>query len=768
MAKRTGLAAWLRAGGTERVAAVLAQRPDVVAPPPAGLAELAERLSARASVLRVVDRLDRPCLQVVETLQLLGDGARRDDLERLHGGGPDLERALGRLVELALVWPDGTQWVRLAAAARSLTAAPHGLGERLRPLLTTLGAAAQRDLAERTGCPPGSDLHAYLVDPGRVRAVAVEAPPEVAGLLERLVRGSPRLPGVYRAHPLDTVFGPPEVRWLMERGLVFGSSWSTVDLPCEVALALRGPVALPLDPEPPSPLRGAVDVGAVDAAAGRAALAALDGVIRVVEACEATPVAQLKTGGVGVRELRRLAKLLRAQEADVRLWLELAAAAGLVAVAGAEVLPAEGFDGWRAADPAARLAVLLRAWWELPVVPSAPLRDIDGARPPALGPGLRGLGRVLRRAVLTELARGSAADATALWPLPAWRHPTLLGSTEMREEAGPATLAECTALGVVALGARSALAEALLAGADLAAAAVGLLPRPVGEVRLLPDLSAVVAGTPSSSLAGLLDRVAVRESRDTASTWRFTPASVRAALDAGETADGLRTALAAVSLGELPQPLVYLLRDVGRRHGRLQVRPLECAVVSEDEALLVEVAAHRALRACGLRPLAPTVLASGVPVERTLELLRDAGYAPVALDAGGALRLDLRRPPRAAQPPPVRRTSDAAPGPAPGALAALAATLLARDDGHTTRSSLTLHHVRRHSAELEPMEVLTLAHAVDRGLPVLIDYIDSGGIATRQVVEPVEFLPPMLVAWCRLQGDERSFMLDRIVAVSPA
>ena len=59
---------------------------------------------------------------------------------------------------------------------------------------------------------------------------------------------------------------------------------------------------------------------------------------------------------------------------------------------------------------------------------------------------------------------------------------------------------------------------------------------------------------------------------------------------------------------DLPQPLTYLIGDVQRRHGSLVVQPALCCVRSTDQALLVEVAAHRGLRA--LRPylLAPTVL----------------------------------------------------------------------------------------------------------------------------------------------------------------
>lgn len=160
------------------------------------------------------------------------------------------------------------------------------------------------------------------------------------------------------------------------------------------------------------------------------------------------------------------------------------------------------------------------------------------------------------------------------------------------------------------------------------------------------DLTAVVAGSPSAHVAELLDEVADREGRGTASTWRFSPASVRRALDTGATSTEILDRLATVAAGDLPQPLVYLVNDVARRHGHLAVVPLACAVLSEDPALLAEVARTRSLAPLAPRLLAPTVLASAKPVPETLALLRAAGYAPVRRDVQEQLVLERGRRPR--------------------------------------------------------------------------------------------------------------------------
>ncbi|MFD0803881.1 helicase, partial [Streptomonospora algeriensis] len=70
--------AWLRNRTDAQLAALFALRPDLVTPVPADIAALAARATARPAVLRVLDRLDRFGLQVLEGLVALGD-------ERLGG-----------------------------------------------------------------------------------------------------------------------------------------------------------------------------------------------------------------------------------------------------------------------------------------------------------------------------------------------------------------------------------------------------------------------------------------------------------------------------------------------------------------------------------------------------------------------------------------------------------------------------------------------------------------------------------------------------------
>ena len=69
---------------------------------------------------------------------------------------------------------------------------------------------------------------------------------------------------------------------------------------------------------------------------------------------------------------------------------------------------------------------------------------------------------------------------------------------------------------------------------------------------------------------------------------------MRAAFDAGYTAESLRDGLRAVAAGgTLPQALEYLVADVGRRHGRVRVRAVACVLHADDPALLRELRARQ-------------------------------------------------------------------------------------------------------------------------------------------------------------------------------
>lgn len=715
-----GLGAWLATLGTAELEELLRARPDVLRHPvPADLGMLAARLSAQASVNRALSELSRPALQVAEALLALGGAASRQELLTLLGAtgeapAAQADAALAELRALALTWSlDGR--VRLVGGWGAVSPTPLGLGRPARKLYSRLTA----EQLDRIGAHLGVDglgragidaVVAALTDPGAVHERLTRAGLRLAKAVQKLAWHGPRRSGVQFPDPDDPV-GPDQVdRQLVVQGWVVPTEWGIGEMPRELALAVRGPkYRAPFDAHPPRLGTVPVDPEHLRSAGEHAALAALESVRQLVTLLGHNPLGTVQGGGVGVRELRRAAKELGTDLTGVRLGLETAAAAGLVALAhedsddrssnhagrgrstlrrGCEppvgvALPTEAVDEWLAAEPADAYARLLLAWWGLPMVPS--LRVDESGRPaPAL---VRTFGHPehvrMRSGALAALATLDPArglvEIHTLRELLAYRAPFDREHPDDAARFG-ATVAEAEQLGLLAGGALTPLGRRLLAAvrtdhphAALRHALADALPAPTGAATFLPDLTALVTGIAAAPLTCLLDTAAHAERRDITSVWRFTAASVRRALDAGYTADRLLAALAAAAAHPLPQPLEYLVHDVARRHGQVAVSAAAttastCVRVA-DAALGAELAAQRRFAPLGLRLLAETVLVSERPAPEVLEALRSAGYSPVEKDATGATVVTRA---------PARRAATPAEQPWPGPsvdVAALAARL---------------------------------------------------------------------------------------------
>jgi hypothetical protein len=681
------LLGWLKTLDEDRLARVLANRPDALAAPwPRRLDTLAQRLCDEFAVIDVLDRLPLPALQIADACLALGGRPTAEELaDALPASTAEVAPWLDRLLDHAIAWPDAAGRIRTAPAVARWW--------------DSLTALSPRD----TGRPPPFAPH------------------------------------------------PPELS------------------------------ALPVDPEEVDHLMSLTAPHLVERSAA------------LLENTEKTPLPLLRGGGVGVREVRRVARETGYDEDETRLLLEVCAVARLLAwddQAGG-LVPTERFDRWRLDDGAARLRTLLAAWWRME---RSSLRRTGGRYGTVLDddPAGQSIARV-RRAVLGVLATlpsGTACtDLGELVDSVHWHAPLL--HRGLLAECTPAILEEARMLGLVALNAITDLGRALAAlrvpaGAESDDAVpevehdpslVECATRAMAGVRRSAlfgaDLTAVVTGPPSAELAELLDRGAERESRGAASVWRFTRASVRRALDAGHDAERLLDDLAAV--GRVPQPLTYLIHDVARRHGEVTVTSVACIVQASDPALLAEIAAHRRLTGLGLRLLAPTVLASSARADRTLAALRENGYAPVPVEDGG--EITVHRAPREepqggrlillpgghvaelAESEPSYPIAEPQPDPMEHAR-----RLLAGAGTEPRRPGRTWAVIGRTATRLPTAQQSLLGFVVDRGVRAAITLTD-GLTAT---VSHGELRPGVLDAWCEEAGDYLEFPLAEIVEVRGA
>ncbi len=182
------------------------------------------------------------------------------------------------------------------------------------------------------------------------------------------------------------------------------------------------------------------------------------------------------------------------------------------------------------------------------------------------------------------------------------------------------------------------------------------LPAEIDRIYLQADLTAVAPGPLAPRLDLRLRRIARRESRAQASTYRFTAESIGAGLTDGESAETIRDFLRELSLTGIPQPLDYVIDTTAARHGSVTVRSdagnPNTVVESSDPHLLDLVAIDQALRPVGLVRHGD-VLVSRVGRDHLFWALADARYPVVALDEHGApesLRRRTAAAPASAQP----------------------------------------------------------------------------------------------------------------------
>ena len=736
----TSLADWLRSASDDELAALLQARRDLATPPPSDSTVLATRAGTAGSTARALEDLNTFTLAVLDAL-LVTDADTEpvaiNTVEDLLGADP--RPALERLKARAVAWGDDDALRVLPVTREIVGPFPAGLGASV-PELAGFDAA---DLSE----DERGVLGALAAGPpiGRSRDAAIEVPVERA---------------------------TTPVQRLLARGLLLRRDRGTVELPREVALALRGghscsPGALR---EPGLPANRHQQSTVDEAAAGEA-MEFLRRMEALLVLWSEQPPPVLKSGGLGVRELRRLAREVEVDDPRATLLAELAVGAGLVADSGStapEWVPTTLTDTWLASAPGQRWLTLTQAWLDLPRLPGlAGQRDAkDKAMAPLSDDLRRPLAPLSRRRVLDSLAdlpSGAGVQSVdELVSVLAWRAPRRGG--RLRDETVRWTMAEAAALGVIALGALPTATNALLDDnrTRALAAMVDAMPAPIDHVLVQADLTVVAPGPLEPELAAEIKTVADVESAGHATVYRIGEASVRRALDAGRTAHELHELFGKRSATPVPQALTYLIDDVARRHGRLRGGAAASFLRCDDEVLVAEVLGAKVAAEYELRKIAPTVLVSPVPLAELLEALRAAGFAPAAEGPDGRV-LDLRPsgrriPPR---PRPNRRVIPEPAGLNPEQIAPVVAHLRAGDRAATRRRGAEVRLPAGGGRSDTAATMALLARATREKREVWIGFVDSHGTASQRIVTPAQVGGGILMS-----TDDERYPLHRITSAA--
>ena len=455
-------------------------------------------------------------------------------------------------------------------------------------------------------------------------------------------------------------------------------------LPRQVALALRGGR---LTREPlTAPEVGDLETVGADVVASEASFHAEEAVRLVAALLEEwgrEGGTIRRTGGVSARTLARTADALDLETDSAARIIEIAAGAGLLGLDddGATWVPSSRAAGWLTDSLPQRWAPLALAWSGSARTPwLTGTRDDDGTLRAALGPDLEaGWAARLRARVLAllgDLPPGTSATPAFVRAALTWQSPrrTIPGG------AISAVLAEAETLGITGGGALTEagriLARRAAASLDeqdtglsggpggpggagraeetggaahaeplsdeealtaLEAALAADLPAAVETILVQSDLTAIVPGRPAPELAALLERTSVVESRGGALTVRFTPESVRGALDVGYRAEEITQAIGRYSPAPLPDSLIVLIQDAARHHGAVRVRAVSALLRVGDEATAAGLLAEPRLKDLGLDEVAPGILVATASAGQVLRELRATGLAPVTEDASGHL-----------------------------------------------------------------------------------------------------------------------------------
>ena len=552
----------LSSWSAEDLSYLMERRPDLLPASDRGLAAVAKKAATAMSLGRVLVSADVGMLVVAEAI-VAKHPATVDELDELLGTGDSTAvlDSVDRLRRCGVVVVDrpsgaGQAVIKPVGSLRDLLHRPLGLGPSFVELADNLpsetidrlakAVRAKGNSKETRRSPTIRAIAHRLTDPAMVEKIMVDAPPEARDLLEELVaHRSPAIP-LPTGYPYRSLDPGDPLAWLMDAGLVISVTDSGAELPRELVMA-----GMPTGLAPEAVLRS-IDVRPVqglsaDVVSGATADQAnrlLDGTETVLRMVGNGEVSIRKAGGVGPREIKRLARACRLEPLDVARILELAAIARLIRVDGANLATTELASRWWSLARRRRYLVLVRAWLGADHFLSRGL--VEGVSPDrmaALGDvepvAAASAGRAVALATMCRLEDGAAFQPEQLAAAVVWQGPNLWGAGEPPPEVLVQwTIEEAELLGLVSSNVPGPTVRALIASDETALdqAVQAAMTEDQEKLVLQSDMTAVAFGplAPSitKSLAEMTERDELANDGRTPA-FRFTETSIRNAFDRG-------------------------------------------------------------------------------------------------------------------------------------------------------------------------------------------------------------------------------------------
>ncbi len=707
----------LRARSDEDLASLFQYRPDLLSPVPNDFSSLAARASSTPSLVRALDCLNLWHYQIIEAACLLPEPFKKSELMLITS--EETAFALDYLWQMGLLYKEGNNFRTLTNLKLLFGNEPAGLG----PV-----SVGKVDFSKLKDIPKAS-----------------------SDVLTKLTWGPPR-------GAITNIKKPGSaIGWLLENNILVALDSHTVALPREFGIKLRGgKIHKEL-------ITKAGDLDGKKIEQKQIDLAAIANISTILRWCEELlhnlsdePPTALRNGGIGVRDLKRIAEHLGVDEVCAGFVAELCYLGGLVVIdPDDQILPTSAFDIWLTKSAEERWYSLVVLWLDTSRVSGLIGKVIDKNIAP-LGPELDRAGAsLIRRTTLKVLLENlnTAPQLASLQKIVRWWNPQ-----RANDDFVEWNLREAEWLGITGQGGLSTFGSNLLTE-EAVLGVEASLPKPVDHILIQADNSAVAPGPLTAELSAEMGTIADIESRGGATVYRFSEASIRRGLDHGKTGDQIRTFLIKTSKTPMPQPLDYLITDVAKRHGRLRVGSAHTYIRCEDEGLVQQILHDKNCEHLRLRKIATQVLVSDLELTEVINELREFGYLPAAENASGVLlsQPNLRR--AKSRPKPPRIISE----------------LTSPKEG-VILSAVKAIRAGERSRKVEPIvsgtssnETLALINQyISQKRTLIISYADNNGGVSNRIIEPISISLGTLTARDETTGEQVQFRIPRINGVAPS
>ena len=707
----------LRARSDEDLAFLFQYRPDLVTPVPNDFSSLSARASSTPSLVRTLDSLNLWHYQIIEAACVLPEPFKRSELIAVTS--EESAFALEYLWQLGLLYKEGNNYRTPTNLKLLFGDEPAGLGPQS---LTKVDFSKLKDVPKAS-----SDVLAKLTwGPPRGAITNIKKPGNAIG-------------------------------WLLENNILVALDSHTVALPRELGIKLRGgKIHKEL-------ITKAVDLTGKKIEQKQIDLAAIANISTILRWCEELlhnlsdePPTALRTGGIGVRDLKRIAEHLGVDEVCAGFVAELCYLGGLVVIdPDDQILPTSAFDIWLTKPAEERWYSLAVLWLDTSRV-SGLIGKLTDKNIAPLGPELDRAGvSLIRRTTLKVLAENLkiAPNTSSLQEIVKWWNPQRANNDFVEWN-----LREAEWLGITGQGALSTFGNNLLTSQELLGVE-DALPKPVDHILIQADNSAVAPGPLTAELSAQMGTIADIESRGGATVYRFSEASIRRGLDHGKTGEQIKTFLTKTSKTPMPQPLDYLITDVAKRHGKLRVGTTHTYIRCEDEGLIQQILHDKNCEHLRLRKVAAQVLVTDLEHTEVINELREYGYLPAAENASGILlsQPNLRR--AKSRPKPPRIISEFS---SPKESIVLAAV-------KTIRAGERSRKVEPIVSGTSSNETLALINQyINEKRTLVISYADNNGGVSNRIIEPISISLGTLTARDETTGEQVQFRIPRINGVAPS